>query len=53
MTFRMSEQQSEIRESILRICARFDDEYWLERDSKGGFPHDLHLAMAQGGAALG
>lgn len=49
MTFRMSEQQSEIRESILRICARFDDEYWLERDSKGGFPHDLHLAMAQGG----
>ncbi|MCB2132173.1 MAG: acyl-CoA/acyl-ACP dehydrogenase [Rhodobacteraceae bacterium] len=45
----MSEQQSEIRESILRICARFDDEYWLERDSKGGFPHDLHLAMAQGG----
>lgn len=49
MTFRMSEQQSEIRESITRICARFDDEYWLERDSKGGFPHDLHLAMAQGG----
>ena len=49
MTFRMSEQQSEIRESILRICARFDDEYWLERDSKGGFPHDLHLAMSQGG----
>ena len=49
MTFRMSEQQSEIRESILRICARFDDEYWLGRDIKGGFPHDLHLAMAQGG----
>lgn len=49
MTFRMTSEQEEIRQSILRICAQFDDEYWLERDRKGGFPHELHKAMADGG----
>ena len=49
MTFRMTPDQQEIREQILRICAQFDDEYWLEKDSKGGFPHDLHRALADGG----
>nr|WP_227711662.1 acyl-CoA dehydrogenase family protein [Sneathiella sp. P13V-1] len=49
MTFRMSADQQEIRDQILRICAQFDDNYWLERDRKGGFPHDLHRAMADGG----
>ena len=41
--------QHEIREAVLRVCAPFDDDYWLERDRKGGFPHDLHRAMAEGG----
>tara|TARA_R110002124_G_scaffold225052_5_gene390394 strand:+ start:18276 stop:19430 length:1155 start_codon:yes stop_codon:yes gene_type:complete len=45
----MTPDQQEIREQILRICAQFDDEYWLEKDSKGGFPHDLHRALADGG----
>lgn len=49
MTFRMTSEQEEIRQSILRICAQFDDEYWLERDRNGGFPHELHKAMADGG----
>jgi len=45
----MTSEQEEIRQSILRICAQFDDEYWLERDRNGGFPHELHKAMADGG----
>ncbi|PCH71975.1 MAG: acyl-CoA dehydrogenase [Rhodobacteraceae bacterium] len=49
MTYRFTDEQQEIRDTILRICADFDDEYWLEKDTKGGFPHDLHKAMADGG----
>lgn len=49
MTFRMTDDQKEIRDQILRICARFDGDYWLDRDRNGGFPHDLHRAMADGG----
>ena len=49
MTYRYTEAQQEIRETILRICADFDDEYWLEKDRNGGFPHDLHKALADGG----
>lgn len=49
MTFRYTEAQKEIRDTILRICADFDDDYWLDRDRNGGFPHDLYKAMSDGG----
>ncbi|MGK7655140.1 acyl-CoA dehydrogenase family protein [Roseovarius sp. B08] len=49
MTSRLTADQQEIRDQILRICARFDDDYWLDRDRNGGFPHELHRAMADGG----
>ena len=49
MTFRLTPDQEDIRNTVLRICAEFDDEYWLERDSKGGFPDELHAAIARGG----
>ena len=45
----MTADQVEIREAILRLCAEFDDEYWLEKDRKGGFPLDLHAKLAEGG----
>ena len=48
MTFRLTADQQEIRDQVLRICARFDDDYWLDRDRNGGFPHELHRAMADG-----
>jgi hypothetical protein len=38
MDFAPSPQQDSIRDAILKICARFDDAYWLERDRDGGFP---------------
>jgi acyl-CoA dehydrogenase len=41
--------QAEIREAILKICARFGDDYWLAKDRDGGFPHDFHRAIADGG----
>ena len=38
-----------MREAIAKICARFDEDYWLARDRAGGFPHDFHRALAEGG----
>ena len=49
MTFRYTQAQQEIRDTVLRICADFDDEYWLEKDRNGGFPLDLHKALADDG----
>jgi len=41
--------QQEIREAVLKICARFDDDYWLSRDRDGEFPHAFHRAFAEAG----
>lgn len=49
MHFSFSAEQSAIRESILDICAKFDDQYWLERDRTGAFPHELHETLARNG----
>jgi acyl-CoA dehydrogenase len=38
-----------IRNAITKLCAQFDDEYWLVKDRDGGFPHDLHQALAKDG----
>ena len=35
MNLALSPAQQEIREAALRICARFDDAYWLRRDRDG------------------
>ena len=32
-----------------KICARFDDAYWLKKDKEGGFPADFHKALADAG----
>ncbi len=49
MDFRLTESQRQMRAAIERICARFTDAYWLERDRDGGFPHDFHAALAADG----
>ena len=49
MNFALSEEQQAIREAIERICARFPDEYWLKKDKEGGFPAELHQALARDG----
>ncbi len=49
MDFSLSEEQEQIRDSILKLCARFDDAYWLAKDRSGDFPHELHAALAQAG----
>lgn len=49
MDFALNPQQESIRDAILKICARFDDTYWLEKDRTGGFPYEFYDAMAQAG----
>src|SRR5688500_6173051 len=54
--FALTEEQLRIREAIGKLCARFPDGYWLERDrasekgeKAGGFPADFHHALARDG----
>jgi acyl-CoA dehydrogenase len=49
MDFSLTEDQMALREAVQRLCARFGDDYWLERDTKGGFPDDFHRAFADAG----
>ena len=49
MDFALTEEQQALRDAVARICARFDDQYWLERDRTGGFPQELHTALAEAG----
>ena len=49
MDFAFTQEQEQIREAIARICAPFDDAYWLKKDKEGGFPVELHRALAKDG----
>lgn len=49
MDFTFSADQQAIRVAIARICAKFDDDYWLEKDRAHEFPHELHQALARDG----
>jgi len=45
----LSAEHQEIRQAILKICERFDADYWLEKDKHGGFPVEFHQALARDG----
>lgn len=47
--FTLTTQQREVRELAQRLCASFDDRYWLERDESGGFPEAFYKAVAEAG----
>jgi acyl-CoA dehydrogenase len=44
-----STHESSIRDAITRLCAPFDDAYWLAKDRAGGFPEDFFQAFAASG----
>jgi len=49
MNFQSNPDHTALVDAVSRVCQRFDDRYWLERDSDGEFPFDFHAAMAEGG----
>jgi acyl-CoA dehydrogenase len=49
MDFTTTPQQDAIRDAVAQLCAKFDDDYWHQRDTDGVFPHEFHRAMAEAG----
>ena len=49
MSIDFTPEQLQIRDSVTRLCARFGDQYWLERDADGRFPEDFCAAIADHG----
>ncbi|BCG01259.1 acyl-CoA dehydrogenase [Paraburkholderia sp. PGU19] len=49
MNFELNEDQEQICDAVLRVCAPFDADYWLRKDREGGFPEDFHRALAEAG----
>jgi len=49
MNFAFTETQEQLRAAVRRISEGFGDDYWLQRDREGGFPHDFHRAFADAG----
>ncbi len=49
MDFAPTPEQQAIRDNVAALCADFGDDYWLEKDRAGGFPHDFHRALADAG----
>jgi acyl-CoA dehydrogenase len=47
--FSLSEEQQTIRDAILKHCAQFSPEYWLEHDRDGVFPHDFYKSLVDAG----
>ncbi|MBT3428353.1 MAG: acyl-CoA/acyl-ACP dehydrogenase [Gammaproteobacteria bacterium] len=49
MNFEFTDQQKSIQDAIEKICSKFDDAYWLERDTDGEFPEAFVKAITDGG----
>ena len=49
MNFELSEEQLLIRESVVKLCADFPDDYWSKKDTEHEFPWDFYEAMAEAG----
>jgi alkylation response protein AidB-like acyl-CoA dehydrogenase len=44
-----TESMHDVREAVSKICSRYTDEYWLDKDNKHEFPLDLHRDLANNG----
>src|SRR5262245_18443250 len=49
MNLSLTPAQQDIRDSVLKVCAHFGDDYWLARDTDGHFPHAFHKVLAEAG----
>jgi acyl-CoA dehydrogenase len=49
MTTGPPSESERIRDAIDRLCARFGDAYWRERDGDGKFPEEFYRAIADDG----
>lgn len=49
MSFELSEDQRLIRDAVAELSAKFDDQYWMEKDREHEFPTEFYRAIADGG----
>ena len=49
MDFALTPDQQAVCDAVQKICAAFDDDYWLEHDRTGEFPAEFYDAIADGG----
>jgi len=47
--FDLSEDQQTIRKAVAELAAKFDDQYWMEKDAAHEFPTEFYDAFAVGG----
>jgi acyl-CoA dehydrogenase len=46
MDFAYTPEQVQVRELTERLCADFDDAYWLKQDQEAAFPHTFYRSVA-------
>ena len=49
MDFGLTDDQQAIVDGVTATIGRFGDNYWLERDREGSFPHEFYQTVADGG----
>jgi acyl-CoA dehydrogenase len=49
MNSNSSDHANEIRDAVQKVCERFDDDYWGEKDTTGTFPEEFVAAITEGG----
>ena len=49
MDLSFTEEQIAVRDTIAKLCEKYDDAYWLARDTEGEFPEDFVTDLADGG----
>ncbi|MBU1375206.1 MAG: acyl-CoA/acyl-ACP dehydrogenase [Alphaproteobacteria bacterium] len=47
--FWFSDEQQAIRDAVVRLCERFDADYWRRTDESGAFPEAFVAAMVEAG----
>ena len=47
MDFAYTPEQVQVRELTERLCADFDDAYWLKHDQEAAFPHAFYRSVAE------
>ena len=49
MDFSLNQDQKNIRDAIFKLCTRFPDQYWLDRDRDAVFPEDFYQSLIEAG----
>jgi acyl-CoA dehydrogenase len=49
MDFELTEDQETIRKAVSELAARFDDQYWMDKDEAHEFPSEFYKTFADGG----